>query len=61
MRSRFSSRTFRKFLIIADKTANPDYIAIDMMAQAEHDPNAACVLVTTSETLGLEVDKIVRI
>ena len=26
-------------------------IAMDMMAQAEHDPNAACVLVTTSETL----------
>ena len=36
-------------LIIADETANPDYIAIDMMAQAEHDPNAACVLVTTSK------------
>ena len=27
-------------LIIADETANPDYIAMDMMAQAEHDPNA---------------------
>jgi histidinol dehydrogenase len=38
-------------LIIADETANPDYIAIDIMAQAEHDPNAACVLVTSSETL----------
>ena len=47
-------------LIIADKTANPDYIAIDMIAQAEHDPNAACVLVTTSETLALEVDKIIN-
>jgi histidinol dehydrogenase len=38
-------------LIIADETANPDYIAMDMMAQAEHDPNAACVLVTTSEQI----------
>ena len=47
-------------LIIADETGNPDYIAIDMMAQAEHDPNAACVLVTTSESLGLKVDKIVN-
>lgn len=47
-------------LIIADETGDSDYIAIDMMAQAEHDPNAACVLVTTSETLALKVDKIVN-
>ena len=47
-------------LIIADETGNPDYIAIDIIAQAEHDPNAACVLVTTSETLALKVDKIVN-
>jgi histidinol dehydrogenase len=38
-------------LIIADEKANPDYIALDMMAQAEHDPNASCVLVTSSENL----------
>ncbi len=44
-------------LIIADQNSNPDYIAIDLMAQAEHDPNAACVLVTTSETLALKVDE----
>jgi histidinol dehydrogenase len=47
-------------LIIADETGDPEYIAIDMIAQAEHDPNAACVLVTTSETLALKVDKIVN-
>ena len=41
-------------LIIADETGNADYIAIDMMAQAEHDPNAACVLVTTSEDSCIE-------
>ena len=47
-------------LIIADETANPDYIALDLMAQAEHDPNAASVLVTTSkhlaEAVSAEID-----
>ncbi len=33
--------------IIADSTAIPEYIAADMLAQAEHDPKAACILVTT--------------
>jgi histidinol dehydrogenase len=47
-------------LIIADENSNPDYIAIDLMAQAEHDPNAACVLVTTSEILALKVDQIIN-
>lgn len=44
-------------LIIADETADPAFIAMDIMAQAEHDPNAACALVTTDETLAHEVDK----
>ena len=44
-------------LILADETANPDYIAMDMMAQAEHDPNASCVLVSTSESIAMEVDQ----
>jgi len=44
-------------LIITDETGNPDYIAMDIMAQAEHDPNAACVLVTTSETIAMQVDQ----
>ena len=34
-------------LIIADETANPAYIAADMLAQAEHDPLALAILVTT--------------
>jgi histidinol dehydrogenase len=42
-------------LIIADETADPGYIALDMMAQAEHDPRARCVLVTTSQPLAEEV------
>lgn len=36
-------------LIIADEQANPTYIAGDLLAQAEHDPNAASVLVTWDE------------
>jgi histidinol dehydrogenase len=38
-------------LIIADETARADYIAADLLAQCEHDPNARGALVTTSETL----------
>jgi histidinol dehydrogenase len=47
-------------LIIADETGDPDYIAIDIMAQAEHDPNAACVLVTTSENLAMKVEQRIK-
>jgi histidinol dehydrogenase len=36
-------------LIIADSTAMPDFIASDIRAQAEHDPNASCVLVSTDK------------
>jgi len=36
-------------LIIADATANPEYIAADMLAQAEHDEQALAVLITTSD------------
>ncbi|MCL2871136.1 MAG: histidinol dehydrogenase [Coriobacteriia bacterium] len=38
-------------LVLADETANPSYVAIDLMAQAEHDPLAACYLVTTDASL----------
>lgn len=37
--------------IIADDNANPAFIAADILAQAEHDPNAACVLITESDAL----------
>jgi len=40
-----------EILIIADKTANPSFIAADVLAQAEHDPNAQCVLVTDSKKI----------
>jgi len=36
-------------LIIADSTANPGFIASDIQAQAEHDPNASCVLISTDK------------
>ena len=38
-------------LIIADETADPDFTAIDLLAQCEHDPNARATLVTTSREL----------
>ncbi|GHU67525.1 histidinol dehydrogenase [Clostridia bacterium] len=38
-------------LVIADETARPDWVAADMLAQAEHDPDAAAMLVTTSRKL----------
>ncbi len=46
--------------IIADGTANPVFIAIDILAQAEHDPDAACVLVTTDRDLAGKVKQEVR-
>lgn len=40
-----------EIMIIADDTANPEYCAADLLAQAEHDPLAAAVLVTSSRAL----------
>lgn len=37
-----------EILIIADKNSNPEYIALDMLAQAEHDPLAISILITNS-------------
>ncbi len=42
-------------LIIADTSAQPSYIAADMLAQAEHDPQALAMLVTTSSEIGARV------
>ena len=38
-------------MVLADETAEPALVAIDLMAQAEHDPDAKCYLVTLDETL----------
>lgn len=47
--------------VLAGESANPAFIAADILAQAEHDPNAACVLVTSSERIahdvGTEIEK----
>lgn len=43
-------------MIIADETANPDFIAADMLAQAEHDIEAESLLITTSQELASAVE-----
>ncbi len=47
-------------VIIADEGANPAFIAADLLAQAEHDPHAACLLLTPSEPLARAVAADVR-
>lgn len=42
-------------LVIADSTADPRLTAADMLAQAEHDPMASAILLTTSERLAMQV------
>ena len=43
-------------LVIADESADPAYIAADLMAQAEHDPRAAAILITVSKEIADAVD-----
>jgi histidinol dehydrogenase len=43
--------------IITDHTADPRIVAADILAQAEHDPNAACILITTDKALPAKVGK----
>lgn len=42
-------------VILADERANPRYIAADLLSQAEHDPLARAILITTSQTLAEKV------
>lgn len=44
-----------EILILADETANPRFVAADLLSQAEHDELASAILVTTSEKLAQEV------
>lgn len=46
--------------IIADATANPRYIALDLISQSEHSNDTFCYLITNSEKLAKSVDKIIR-
>lgn len=44
-----------EILVVADETANPRYVAADLLSQAEHDELASSILVTTSEKLARDV------
>lgn len=44
-----------EILVLADETANPTYVAADLLSQAEHDEMASAILVTTSEELATKV------
>lgn len=44
-------------VVVADKTANPDWIAADLLAQAEHDANAQSILITDSAVLAADVER----
>lgn len=46
-----------EILVIADETANPRYVAADLLSQAEHDELASAILVTTSKTLAEQVSE----
>ncbi|HHW03799.1 MAG TPA: histidinol dehydrogenase [Thermoanaerobacterales bacterium] len=42
-------------LVIADGTANPEFIAADLLAQSEHDPMARAILIATDENMAMKV------
>lgn len=44
-----------EILVLADETANPRFVAADLLSQAEHDEMASAILVTTSESLAKQV------
>lgn len=46
-----------EILVIADETANPRYVAADLLSQAEHDELASAILITTSRKLAEEVSE----
>ncbi|MGB6078411.1 MAG: histidinol dehydrogenase [Xanthobacteraceae bacterium] len=47
-------------LVIADKTGNADWIAADLLAQAEHDANAQSILITDDDDLARDVERAVE-
>ena len=46
-----------EILVLADESANPRYVAADLLSQAEHDEMASAILITTSKKLAEEVSK----
>ena len=53
-----------EILVLADETANPRFVAADLLSQAEHDELASAILITTSQEVAdkvsVEVDKFVK-
>jgi len=49
-----------EMLALIDETANPSYIATEILSQAEHDPNAATILVSTSQETAEKIVKYVK-
>ena len=46
-----------EILVLADDSANPRYVAADLLSQAEHDEMASAILITTSEAFADQVDR----
>lgn len=46
--------------VIADAAADPEFVAADIIAQAEHDPHAACLLITTDAALAEDVGRQIK-
>lgn len=49
-----------EILVIADENANPQFVAADLLSQAEHDELASSILLTNSKTLAIEVQKEIK-
>ena len=49
-----------EIMVLADETANPRFVAADLLSQAEHDEMASAILITTNEEFADQVDKEVR-
>ena len=49
-----------EILVLADETANPRFVAADLLSQAEHDELASAILITTSRSLAEQVDAEIR-
>ena len=50
-----------EILVLADETANPRYVAADLLSQAEHDELASAILITTSRELAEKVDACISV
>lgn len=49
-----------EIVVVADDSANPEYVAADLLSQAEHDALASSILITTSRTLAIEVQREIK-